>query len=288
MINNLFGLSKKKEKTEQSIWYHPGLYKFYMPYINHMPVSNDKDQHTVYSCQVEVHVGMQNDMDEGKLATIIIKSDDEGLGVTNYIEDIATKVRLSFFDKIFHEDIINSNENILDTRLRWLEYVSPQYTSALPDGSLREVHMDWDIREKRYIKPDWTNYEGFYADYLKSLDREIKKGEVYLSEFNMGKYPMLGNYEKVLILSADNEQKTVTVAPITSYSYKSLGYHVPPICIGKNDLGIDEYTPVLIRKVATINIEDLKEKLGRLDNSKLEKVINDYKKILDDSILNIY
>ncbi len=281
MINKIFDAFKKKALEEQSIWFHPGIYRFYFPYTSFTLVPNEDQYTPVYTCEVQVHVGMEHDMKEGKLATIIIKADDVGIGVTNFIEDIASKIRLCFFDKIFHDDILKGEPSQLEGNLRWLEYYSPSYyPSGMPEGSLREVKMTWDDDEKRYSHPDWFGHEGIYKDLL-NQKVSPKQGEIYQAQFNVGRYPTLGYIEKVLVLNVNKSLETVLIVPITSHNYKGLRLEELPIFIGENLLEIDPNDYFVLDKITNINNEHLINKIGVISKDKYNEVVSKFKSLLD-------
>ncbi|MEY8745683.1 hypothetical protein AB9M62_41280 [Bacillales bacterium AN1005] len=137
---------------------HPGIYRFRWPYIPGPMVRNEEGNVIIYDCDVVMRVGQEEDSKEGKLVTIIITSDRPPC-VQNSIEHIATKIRIAFFDQIFHENHWEKSI-ISEDRIRWIEQhlfskgSNPGDTSA--DQSL-EVTMEWDAKKHLYRDPKWTN-----------------------------------------------------------------------------------------------------------------------------------
>lgn len=87
-------------------------------------------------------------MKEGKLLTVIIKSST--LGVTNYIESIATQIRNNFFPKLFSQYQANKKYLNEDT-IRWLEV----NFETLNPNRWNEVVLEWDHRLEQYQSPTW-------------------------------------------------------------------------------------------------------------------------------------
>ena len=148
---------------KKEIIMHPGIYRFKFPYVTGHLVPNDAGEVTVYNCDVEMRVGQEEDLREGKLVTIIITSYSPP-GVQNRIEHIATKIRLTFFDDIFHE-LHWEKAIVSEERIRWIEQhlfskgSNPGNTSH--DQSL-EVTMRWDAKKHAYCEPSWKTAQIIY------------------------------------------------------------------------------------------------------------------------------
>ncbi|MNB77502.1 hypothetical protein D3C75_241880 [compost metagenome] len=144
---------------EVNIHFHPGIYRFLWPYLAANFSRNDKQEVAVYHCDVEIRVGQDEDMQVGKLVTIIVTARDKTPGVQNFIEHIATKIRLSFFDAIFHEKhwekpIISENS------IRWIErHLFSQHPGSTMDDEINEVIMKWDDVRHAYHSPTWRSME---------------------------------------------------------------------------------------------------------------------------------
>ncbi|ALP39399.1 hypothetical protein ASL14_26350 (plasmid) [Paenibacillus sp. IHB B 3084] len=67
-------------------------------------VPDDKGEVKVYQCEVELRVGQDEDMRDGKLITVVVTSYAPP-GVQNFIEHIATKVRIAFLIESFMKSI---------------------------------------------------------------------------------------------------------------------------------------------------------------------------------------
>lgn len=144
------------KKTE--VIMHPGIYRFKWPYVTGHLVPNAAGEVTVYECDVEIRVGQDEDLKEGKFATIIITSCSPP-GVQNSIEHIATKIRLVFFDHIFHERHYNK-PIVPEDRIRWIEQHLFSKGSKSGDTSIdqsQEVTMQWDAKKHAYHSPSWKN-----------------------------------------------------------------------------------------------------------------------------------
>ncbi|MGU3472427.1 hypothetical protein ACLBWT_14930 [Paenibacillus sp. D51F] len=142
---------------------HSGIYRFKWPYLMGPLIPDDAGNVTVYDCDVEVRVGQDEDLKEGKLATIIITS-YSAPGVQNRIEHIATKIRLAFFDNIFHE--LHWEKAIVpEEKIRWIEQHLFSKGSMQGDTSLDqalEVTMQWDAKKHAYGGPSWKNAQITY------------------------------------------------------------------------------------------------------------------------------
>lgn len=154
MLKNLF-----KGKEAKGHWYHPGIYKFKLPFLNHTYLVKDESELVpVYYCNIEIIVGNDKDLSNGIVATVIIEAINEkgvNIGVTNYIEHIATTVKKSFLDAIFHSGSYGDHK-LEHHEIRWIERYPEEYT---PGVTLRdsEVKMVWDDQYLSYIKPEWFN-----------------------------------------------------------------------------------------------------------------------------------
>ncbi|WP_336788440.1 hypothetical protein [Paenibacillus sp. MMO-177] len=142
-------------KEEKSIFFHPGIYKFQWPYIMNNFVTDDQGEVRVYNCNVEIRVGQEDDMNDGKLVTVVISGTAATPGVQPVITDIATKVRLSFFDSIFIEK--HWEKSIVpEHRIRWIEQNLFSLNSNTVEDEIFEVTMNWDEKRHIYTSPSWT------------------------------------------------------------------------------------------------------------------------------------
>ncbi len=118
-------------------------------------VPNDKGEVTVYKCDVELRVGQDKDMREGKLITVVVTSYAPP-GVQNYIEHIATKVRIAFFDQIFIEKRWEKPV-VPEDGIRWIEQhlYSKQNDGDTSHDLITEVTMEWDSKRFAYTNPSW-------------------------------------------------------------------------------------------------------------------------------------
>lgn len=131
---------------------------FTWPYLAAHLIRNDQGEVKVYECEVELRVGQEEDMREGKLITVVITSYAPP-GVQNFIEQIATKVRISFFDQIFHENHWDIPV-IPEDSIRWIEqHLFSQGSAKDRDDStldtILEVKMKWDAKRHVYSSASW-------------------------------------------------------------------------------------------------------------------------------------
>jgi len=98
----------------------------------------------VYNCDVEMHIGGQENLNDGLIASVIISAKKGGVGTTNYIEDIATLVKNGYIDNV----VIPKHGPIHD-RIRWVE------RNYYPNENFDIVTLDWNSKEERYQNPKW-------------------------------------------------------------------------------------------------------------------------------------
>ncbi|MDR6726217.1 hypothetical protein J2W91_004723 [Paenibacillus amylolyticus] len=87
-------------------------------------------------------------------------------GVQNRIDHIATKVRLTFFDHIFHERHWEK-AIVPEEKVHWIEQHLFFKGSKLGDTSMdqsMEVTMQWDAKKHAYSRPTWKNAPIQYPD----------------------------------------------------------------------------------------------------------------------------
>lgn len=138
-----------------SIYFHPGIYRIEWPYLSGNLIHNEQIEVKVYTCDVELRVGQKEDMDLGNLVTVIITARPNTPGVQNFIENIATKIRIAFFDHIFIEKHWEK-PLVPEHRIRWIErHLFSLHTGVMMDDEINEVTMQWDAKEHRYYSPSW-------------------------------------------------------------------------------------------------------------------------------------
>lgn len=128
-----------------SVHLWPGIYKFELPYLSFHNVRDDEGLVKVYNCDVEMHVGNQKDLDQSLIATVIISAKKDGVGTTNFIEDIATIIQNEYLDKV----IIPKYGPIYD-RIRWVE------RNYYPSETFQVVSLGWDAELNKYSDPKWN------------------------------------------------------------------------------------------------------------------------------------
>jgi hypothetical protein len=145
--------------NSNSILFHPGIYRFEWPYLTSYLVPNDETGEVkVYKCDVELRVGQSEDMEAGKLVTVVISSYAPP-GVQNFIEDIATKVRIAFFDTIFIEKHWEM-PIVPEDKIRWIErHLFSHSSGSTSHDSIQEVTMKWDAKKHIYTSPSWRSIE---------------------------------------------------------------------------------------------------------------------------------
>lgn len=274
MINNfikkIYDLQKNNDK--KSVLYHPGRYKFYFPYAAFHSVADDNGFVPIYMCEVEIFVGQEIDLKEGYIATVIIHADKEGVGITNFIEMIATKIRWCFFDVIFYEKMDEPTNPFLE-KIRWIEHYPEEYLpSCFPNGKWDIVTMQWDEKSRMYYDPCWSNYIGIYSKELKL--ENIETGKIYEAEVSLSEFPNLGSRIYVLVIESYNNLDQVVVIPIVYNSVFDLKKDIPIIRIGENNYGIDESYIFRFDKVRNINKNLLKLEVGKLSQKQLKEAIS--------------
>lgn len=143
---------------EKSIYFHPGIYKFEWPYLTSDLVPDNKGEVKVYVCDVELRVGQQDDMDEGKLVTAVVTARPNTPGIQSFIDHIATKIRISFFEDIFIEKHWEK-PIVPDHRIRWIERHLVSQTSPTMKDEINEVTMVWDAKRHIYTSPSWKQVD---------------------------------------------------------------------------------------------------------------------------------
>lgn len=102
---------------------------------------------------------------------------------------------------------------------------------------------------------------------------EIRRGDVFLADLSPVVGSEQGGLRPVLIVQNDVGNKyspTVIVAAITSQIAKSkLPTHIE---IKANEFGLSKNSVLLLEQVRTIDKRRLRQKLGKFDNSTMEKV----------------
>ncbi|KAF6636285.1 hypothetical protein H6F38_03315 [Paenibacillus sp. EKM208P] len=87
---------------QEIIHYKPGIYRFEWPYLGGSLVPNDKGEVTVYKCDVELRVGQDEDIREGRLITVVVTSMLPQV-LKIILNTLQLKFKIAFFDQIFIE-----------------------------------------------------------------------------------------------------------------------------------------------------------------------------------------
>jgi hypothetical protein len=135
---------KKKTDTLINVHFYPGIYKFELPYLANYNVPDDKGIVPVYNCDVEIHIGDQRDLDNKYLASVFISAKKGGVGTTNFIEDLATKIQKMFIDELTHPE-----NGPIHKHIRWIE------RNFYPNENYKLVNLTWDEKAQKYYNPQW-------------------------------------------------------------------------------------------------------------------------------------
>lgn len=136
---------KNKPSNLEGVRHWTGIYEFDLPYIVDL-VKNDEGIIKVYDCNVEMHIGGQENLDQGLIATVIISAKKGGVGITNFIEEITTLIQNGYIDKV----VIPTYGPIHD-RVRWIE------RNYYPEETFQTVSLKWNEGINSYEKPSWDN-----------------------------------------------------------------------------------------------------------------------------------
>lgn len=141
---------KRKSTIKVPNHFFPGIYSFPFAFIGGV---ND-----VGICEVELHVSENLSANTPYLVTAIIRSwEKTSPAVRNFIEEICTKIRWSYFDKIISENL-SANIMIEDSRIRWIEIIP----FAQGKDAINQVFMEWDTKSKKYHSPQWKNIDSSF------------------------------------------------------------------------------------------------------------------------------
>lgn len=135
----------KKEKQDDVLM-HNGIIKAKMPYIVGHPVSDENGNIKVHHCDVEIHIGNQNDLKIGYLATVIISARKDGIGVTNFIERLAKQTV-----ELFLNHVILSRLGTPVDKIRWIE------RNYYPNENFHIVKLEWNEKNQFFTNPKWEN-----------------------------------------------------------------------------------------------------------------------------------
>jgi len=132
-------------------WFHSGIYQFELPYFAFHVVPNDEGMVRPYYCDVEIHVGNENDLKNGYLATVIIGVNESkgAAGVTNFIDELSTIIRNSYIPYG-----IKGDYDTVSKKIRWIE------RNYFPSENFQIVELEWDKYDKKYHSPKRNRIEG--------------------------------------------------------------------------------------------------------------------------------
>ncbi|MET3657803.1 hypothetical protein [Sporosarcina psychrophila] len=145
-----FIIFKRKQELSNldSVHLWPGIYKFELPYLTGHNVRDNDGLVKVSNCDVEMHIGDQNNLDQHLIATVIISAKKGGVGTTNFIEHIATLIKTGYIDQV----VLPKYGAIYD-RIRWVE------RNYYPDEIYQVVSLEWNSELNHYSNPKWINLE---------------------------------------------------------------------------------------------------------------------------------
>lgn len=264
------------KKEERRIRFFPGIYNFYMPYLGYWSDKNKYNQKRVYMCEVEMLVGEDEDLKDNILATIIIRvPSGKGIGITNYFENIATNIRLTFFREIFPNIDPYKKNMIDDSSIRWIEQYL--YEEKSYRRSTKLVDLTWNQEKKRYENPKWGNYDADLYKF-KYVD-SIEPGDIFvgfLTDEN-GLFLCPQNRE-VVVIKADTNYSEIVVAPIEFKSkYKR---NTGDIILDDKAL-FGEESIIKLEKKRILERNNLRKKLGRVDEETMFKIREAWEKNLE-------
>ena len=199
-----------QSNMEKAIRFHSGIYKFKIPYLKHDLVPNKDNEVKVYYCDVEMHVGREDDLQEGLLATVVMTGVD---AITNDIEHIATSIYHTMFQNVFYTHLMKQNQ--LVNKIKWVEKYEPGILSVYPRGHWVDVKLQWNEKQKSYSKPSWygSPEESWYVNSIQPNDHSSTTNPV-------------NNYsvaEEIIKLAALKDQGILTEEEFTVKKKQLLG-----------------------------------------------------------------
>lgn len=137
-------VKKDKPSNLDEVHHWTGIYKFELPYMSGHYVSDENGEVKVYTCDVEIHIGGSNNLEQKRIATVIISAQKNGVGTTNFIENIATLIKTGYI-----EEVVRPKNGPIHDRIRWVE------RNYYPKENFKMVSLEWDAKSSRYIRPSW-------------------------------------------------------------------------------------------------------------------------------------
>lgn len=148
MKRGRFTLFFRKNESRPRYHFHKGIYKFNYPYLRNDLVAIDNGLIPIDTCNVEIHVGDQRDLDQGVLISVIIETLENTVGVKQYIEDIATSIKQAYIDYK-----IVTNKNVEDT-VKVIRFIEKEY---FPKEAFKLVTFDYERDSNSYNNPKWQS-----------------------------------------------------------------------------------------------------------------------------------
>ena len=143
IMRNIDKISRYKISKPES--FKEGIFNFKFPFMSH-------DMNITY-VDVQLHIGREGvNKSTPYLITSILRTREENYpGLTSSIEELCTKIRLSFFDTLLDENVEESRL-IHESMIRWVEVIP---TSNPNIKSWSKVKMKWSQANKCYHSPEW-------------------------------------------------------------------------------------------------------------------------------------
>ncbi len=95
-----------------------------------------------------MHIGGEQNLNNMLIATVIVGATKGGVGVTNFIEDIAKLVKQGYLDKV-----VKPAHGPIHNRIRWIE------RNYYPSEIYHIVTLEWDDKNQKYYNPSWQNLD---------------------------------------------------------------------------------------------------------------------------------
>ena len=125
-------------------------------------------------------------------------------------------------------------------------------------------------KRKNYLP---RNVVAFFFYYDRRVIKMIRRGDIYYADLSPVVGSEQGGVRPVLIVQNDVGNKfspTVIAAAITSQKYKTnLPTHIQ---VNANECGLAKDSIVLLEQVRTIDKKRLKERMGNLDETDMDRI----------------
>lgn len=146
-----------------------GIYQFTIPYLSHTLHISGDGFHQVRTVDVEIHVGRKEDLEDGKIATIITYSTD---CYSDYVAEIFTNIRRLFFQYIFPP---LQTRSFQEEQIRYVEV----HAKSQDINDWNELELHWDEKKLVYTHPAWNSISHdawYFQDYQSKIQYYAKSG----------------------------------------------------------------------------------------------------------------